>query len=42
MPRITKLETAVVLANFHWTYVRVYTDAAGGLYGTGNAFLRPV
>jgi L-alanine-DL-glutamate epimerase-like enolase superfamily enzyme len=41
MPRITKLETAVVQANFHWTYVRVYTDAAGGLYGTGECFFAP-
>lgn len=41
MPRITRLETAVVQANFHWTYVRVYTDAAGGLYGTGECFFAP-
>lgn len=41
MPRITKLETAVVQANFHWSYVRVYTDAGGGLYGTGECFFAP-
>jgi L-alanine-DL-glutamate epimerase-like enolase superfamily enzyme len=41
MPRITKLETAIVQANFHWTYVRVYTDASGGLYGTGECFFAP-
>ena len=33
--------TAVVQANFHWTYVRVYSDAGGGVYGTGEAFLAP-
>jgi len=41
MARITKLATAVVQANFQWTYVRVYSDAAGGMYGTGEAFLAP-
>ncbi len=41
MPRITKLETAVVQANFHWTYVRVYSDRDGGLYGTGECFFAP-
>ncbi len=41
MPIITKIETAVVQANFHWTYVRVYTDADGGLYGTGECFFAP-
>jgi len=41
MARITKLATAVVQANFYWTYVRVYSDAGGGVYGTGEAFLAP-
>ena len=41
MPRITKVETAVVEANFHWTYVRIYTDADGGLHGTGECFFAP-
>ncbi|MCU0513079.1 MAG: mandelate racemase/muconate lactonizing enzyme family protein [Anaerolineae bacterium] len=41
MPRITKLATAVVQANFHWTYVRLYTAEAGGLYGTGECFFAP-
>jgi L-alanine-DL-glutamate epimerase-like enolase superfamily enzyme len=41
MPRITKIKTAIVQANFHWTYVRVYTDAVGGLYGTGECFFAP-
>lgn len=41
MPRIVKLETAVVQANFHWTYVRVYTDFSGGLHGTGECFFAP-
>lgn len=41
MPVITRLSTAVVQANFHWTYVRVYSDADGGLYGTGECFLAP-
>jgi len=41
MPTITKITTAVVQANFHWTYVRVYSDADGGLYGTGECFFAP-
>jgi len=41
MPRITKLATAVVQANFHWTYVRIYTDHVGGLHGTGECFFAP-
>ncbi len=28
-------------ANFHWTYVRIYSDAVGGLYGTGECFFAP-
>jgi L-alanine-DL-glutamate epimerase-like enolase superfamily enzyme len=41
MPRIVKVTSAVVQANFHWTYVRVYSDAAGGLWGTGECFFAP-
>jgi len=41
MARVTKIASAVVQANFHWTYVRVYTDAAGGVYGTGECFFAP-
>jgi L-alanine-DL-glutamate epimerase-like enolase superfamily enzyme len=41
MPVITKLSTAVVQANFNWTYVRVYSDVDGGLYGTGESFFAP-
>src|SRR4051795_4080477 len=41
MTKITKISTAVVQANFHWTYVRIYSDAVGGLYGTGECFLAP-
>ncbi len=41
MPRITKVATAVVQANFHWSYVRIYTDASGGNYGTGECFFAP-
>ena len=41
MARITGISTAVVQANFHWTYVRVYSDDDGGLYGTGECFLAP-
>ncbi|NJL95695.1 MAG: hypothetical protein HC915_19175 [Anaerolineae bacterium] len=41
MPSITKISTALVQANFHWTYVRVYADADGGLYGTGECFFAP-
>ena len=41
MPKITKISTAVVSANFYWTYVRVYSDVDGGLYGTGEGFCAP-
>jgi L-alanine-DL-glutamate epimerase-like enolase superfamily enzyme len=41
MPKITKLSTAVVQANFYWTMVRVYSDVDGGLYGTGECFCAP-
>lgn len=41
MPTITRIRTAVVQANFHWTYVRVYSDLDGGLYGTGECFFAP-
>lgn len=41
MPKITALSTAVVQANFHWTYVRIYGDVDGGLYGTGECFVAP-
>jgi len=41
MNKITKISTAVVEANFNWTYVRVYSDAEGGLYGTGECFFAP-
>jgi L-alanine-DL-glutamate epimerase-like enolase superfamily enzyme len=39
--KITRLATAVVEANFHWTYVRVYADDAAGLHGTGECFFAP-
>ena len=41
MPKIANVSTAVVQANFHWTYVRVYSDADGGLYGTGECYYAP-
>ncbi len=41
MRKITAVKSAVVQANFHWTYVRVYSDADGGLYGTGECFFAP-
>lgn len=41
MPKITKLSTATIDANFYWTYVRVYADVDGGLYGTGEGFCAP-
>lgn len=41
MPKITKISTAVIEANFYWTYVRIYADVDGGLYGTGEGFLAP-
>ena len=37
--RITAIKTAVVEANFDWTFVRVYSDQ--GLYGTGECFFAP-
>ena len=37
--KITAIKTAVVEANFDWTYVRVYTDQ--DLYGTGECFFAP-
>ncbi len=39
--KITKISTAIVEANFQWTYVRIYTDLQGGLYGTGECFFAP-
>ena len=39
--KITRLSTAVVEANFHWTYVRVYSDLDGGVHGTGECFFAP-
>jgi L-alanine-DL-glutamate epimerase-like enolase superfamily enzyme len=41
MPKITRIATAVIDANFYWTYVRVYSDVDGGLYGTGEGFCAP-
>lgn len=41
MRKITAIKTAIVEANFQWTYVRVYSDAQGGLYGTGECFFAP-
>jgi len=41
MSRITKISTAIVEANFHWTYVRIYSDNSGGLHGTGECFFAP-
>jgi L-alanine-DL-glutamate epimerase-like enolase superfamily enzyme len=38
VPRILKIATAVVQANFLWTYVRVYADEG---YGTGECFFAP-
>lgn len=39
--KITRISTAVVEANFHWTYVRIYSDCDGGLFGTGECFFAP-
>jgi gluconate/galactonate dehydratase len=39
--KITGISTAVVEANFHWTYVRIYSDLDGGVYGTGESFFAP-
>ncbi len=41
MAKIIKVSTAVVQANFEWTYVRIYTDASGGIHGTGECFFAP-
>jgi L-alanine-DL-glutamate epimerase-like enolase superfamily enzyme len=41
MLKITKITTAVVQANFEWTYVRVYADQDGGVHGTGECFFAP-
>lgn len=37
--RITKLSTAVVEANYDYTYVRIWAD--NGVYGTGECFFAP-
>lgn len=37
-PRITKVRSAVVRANFNWTYARVYCDDG---HGTGECFFAP-
>jgi L-alanine-DL-glutamate epimerase-like enolase superfamily enzyme len=37
--RITRVTTAVVEANFDYTFVRIHTDE--GLHGTGEAFFAP-
>ncbi len=37
--KITAVTTAVVQANFDYTYVRVHTDE--GVYGTGECFPAP-
>ncbi len=39
--KITRLRTAVVEANFQWTFVRIYSDGDGGLHGTGECFFAP-
>jgi L-alanine-DL-glutamate epimerase-like enolase superfamily enzyme len=41
MRRIKDIKSAVIEANFHWTYVRVFSDVNGGLYGTGECFFAP-
>lgn len=41
MRKITAIKTAIVEANFQWTYVRVYSNIDGGLYGTGECFFAP-
>ena len=38
MPRILKIKTAIIQANFQWTYVRVYSEDG---YGTGECFFAP-
>lgn len=37
--RITDIRTAVVEANYEWTFIRVYTD--DGITGLGESFLSP-
>jgi gluconate/galactonate dehydratase len=37
--KITDVRTAVVEANYDWTFVRVYTDE--GITGLGESFLAP-
>ena len=37
--KITRLSWAVLEANYDWTIVRI--DAAGGLYGLGEAYMGP-
>jgi L-alanine-DL-glutamate epimerase-like enolase superfamily enzyme len=41
MPKIARVATSTVQANFPWHYVRIYTDDSAGLYGTGECFLTP-
>lgn len=41
MVGIIKVSTAIVKANFEWTYIRVYSDLDGGVYGTGECFFAP-
>lgn len=41
MRKITAVKTAIVEANFQWTYVRIYSNCNGGLYGTGECFFAP-
>src|SRR5688500_11275736 len=38
MLKITKIRSAVVRANFNWTYARVYTDSG---HGTGECVFAP-
>ena len=37
--RITRIETAVIEANYDWTIIKVHTDT--GLFGYGEAFFAP-
>lgn len=41
MPKITGIRVMQIQANFPWTFIRVYSDADGGAYGTGECFLAP-
>lgn len=41
MREITQIKTAIVEANFQWTYVRIYSNTNGVLYGTGECFFAP-